>query len=328
MRTQAGGMDFTFNRPGSQQQEPSSIRENFSRIVQGFTPSGGSSDPPTGGSGNSNPPVYQRVTSAPLEAARLVDKKPKLLFSRMFPWVFTYSCFIIYLVPLWLVMHLAYERNVLYWFGPTCQLCAFLPLIFICTHIAHVKTGALVKRWIWASFLVPSAVLFLFANFVSATAISRSEELVSTDCNTFPGKVELENAWLAAQELFESCLDETVKAQPKGSQMTKDLLKQHYRIQDCQEYATKYAAEYPLEWSYLRDVEENEGCAGWCTLSSPLWAYTDVTDSCSVAVAHALDRKVSVTCGRVVIYCFAIFAASCILFLRIGPFLRRRGIEW
>lgn len=315
---------------GEGREEPSSIRENFSRIVQGcgFTPSGSSSDPSAPSLPEGSAVAYQSTADA--DTRLFMDdygKRHKLQFKGIFPWVFTYTCFMVFLVPIWLMTHVGFEHNVRYWAGPWCQFVCLLPFIFVIFHVKHARTRELSKHSIIWCFLIPAILLFVTGDIIESISLDKADQLSSTDCNTFLGKVQLEKAWISANEVWATCLQDTLATRPAEQNVTIQALKQLYRLQDCEEYESK-RAWFKRDWDYLRYLEEKEHCAGWCTISQPIWAYTQPTDACSVVAADALSRKVNSICSHVVVYSILIIIVSCLALMTLGPYIRARGGKW
>merc|ERR1719284_150855 len=101
------------------------------------------------------------------------------------------------------------------------------------------------------------------------SASDKADQLFSVDCDTFTGKRELQRSWDAAKELFEKCLQDTVRRTASDSNLTLEAATRLYRIQDCEEYPNQHYL-HKTDWEYLWYLEEEHSCAGWCKFEQRL----------------------------------------------------------
>lgn len=240
--------------------------------------------------------------------------------------IFTLSCILAFLNPIWLMVHLGQDPTVLYWFGPWSRAAVFLPLIFIFGHIVHWKMRRPFKPVILLCLFVPSVYLLVVSNLTMTSALNKADQLFSTDCDSLYGKRQLERSWMLARDLYLKCLEDTVRLAPASRNLTFSKAARLYRFQDCTEY--KDDLRHQVDWKYLWYLEEEDACAGWCTKSHPIWTFKEVRDSCSVATAQVFDDKVAKRSRQVVLYSLGLLVFTSISLVSMGPILRARGYDW
>jgi len=165
--------------------------------------------------------------------------------------------------------------------------------------------------------------------------------LAASDCNAMPQKQKLQQAWEAAHDLWMGCLNETSTLY--GYDVA--TLQRSFRIQDCDEYLDAAGANsksrlsrstrgtgsylgYAEEWAYLRYLEENHFCGGWCTPRVQLWSHVRSKDSCSNAVADVFGWYVQPHAAEVCSVMVVIFTVSAIVLVLLGPIMRKSGFDW
>lgn len=310
-------------------QEPAAIRENFSRILEGVSP-GVPTAVSVGAGGQpslSTTPLFVGNEARQQMASSLKDpyQPINLLRFSMFPSVFTFAMFCIFMTPIWQMSHLGHDTTVRFWVGRWCDMAMFLPIIFIATHLIHIEKRTPHKPAVLASIFIPCIVLLILADVVMTTAYDKADQLFSTDCDTFSGKRELQREYVYAQELYKSCITET--AAREGGNLTAASAAKLFRINDCEEYATAHK-QHQRHWDYLSYLEEEHQCSGWCARSSRLWTFKDTQDPCTVAVSAVFRGKVQNTAKQVVVYIIFTMVLSAVLLIAVGPKLRARGIDW
>jgi len=244
---------------------------------------------------------------------------------RMFPYIFTFSCCLVYLVPSWLTVHNGHDPSVRYFFEYWWQIVMLFPILFVGGHVMHVRKGGPWKPVVLVCCLVPSISLVILNDRLLTLSSDISDQLFSVDCDTIPEKRELDRAWQDAHQLYMRCLTDTVM-QSKGA-MTMDRAQDLYRIEDCDEYpqAFRYQSE---TWNYLAYCEEDLACSGWCTPGPRLWTFRETHDSCNVAVSSVFAAKVHSSAKKAVFYSVAVLAMVSVGIVSAGPYLRARNIVW
>lgn len=241
----------------------------------------------------------------------------------LFPFLFSFCCFVLFLVPIWLMVHLGHDPNVVYWVGHWCEVALVVPLPFFAAFFIQDALKRAHKPTILACLLLPSATLLVLGNMLVNTSSNRADQLRSMDCDTFPKKRSLQRSWEAAQRLYVGCLRETLSSH----NITMETATRLFRVQDCTEFEVSFA-EYEQDWTYLWWLEEENQCAGWCFVSQPLWTQKAVWDSCSVAVSQAFDTKAQRMAQQVVAFSTTMLLIATLGNLAVGPSLRAAGLDW
>jgi hypothetical protein len=201
-----------------------------------------------------------------------------------------------------------------------------IPIIITLAHIVHHIRRVPNKFAVIAGLLFPSVLLLLTSNGQMTTAMDRADTLFSVDCDTFEGKRVLQRSWEAADRLFEDCLNSTVERNP---QLTVAQLKEHFRIQDCEEYEAQYQSPtYRRDWDYLRYLEVEHGCTGWCEPGQQLWSRVPHKDSCSTAISAVYAFKIEDHSKQVCIIMISTLVSSAVGLVLLGPLLRQRGYDF
>lgn len=260
------------------------------------------------------------------QALELYLYESRIDLLRMFPSMFTLTCFMMFLVPTWIVARLGRDPDVQYWIGSWCLLSLVLPFLFMGAYFVHARLRVPHKPTILVCLLTPCLVLLALGDSTHTVVTSRADQLRSTDCDTFVGKRQLERSWQAANLLYVMCLNQTISSNPQKN-FTVDQLRGLYRVQDCEEYPAALGTHFK-DWNYLQYLENEHGCAGWCTWGMPLWTHRDPIDSCSIAASQVFSGKVRRASKQVVIYSvLALVFSSCILIMA-GPAATAHGFKW
>jgi len=338
--------------------EPSAICESFRRILEGVTPgvpqmgsqmgSGAMPAPqrllPPGHGMNVSQPIHtsqqtssQQILGQSHAAIPSAEKDPyqsqlpinvveqRIDLLSMFPSVYTFFLFSIFITPIWQICHIGHDSNVQYWAGPWCHTAAVLPMFFVAAHVVHLKKRVPHKPIVLISIFVPAIVLLVISNLVMTVAYDKADQLFSTDCDTFEGKRELQRAWNAGEAMYMKCLKDTTAKQ--NTNMTFAQAIQLYRITDCEEYPSAYR-QHARQWDYLLYLEETHMCAGWCEKATRLWTYKDATDNCAVAASSVFIGKIQHISKQVLVYIIFTIVMSSVSLIAVGPRLRAMGFKW
>jgi len=202
-------------------------------------------------------------------------------------------------------------------------------------HITHWLRGVPTKSAVVVGLIVPNLIVLFCANLQYMGAVDKSEKLFSTDCNSFQEKRRLQASWEAAYNLYMNCIDQT----SARTGHPRDTLIELFRIQDCEEYAgaisgfDKSGRPHPQggfakDWTYLRSLEEDHFCSGWCYRGQQLWATKTTKDSCTSAVSHIYRGYVRPHTSQVCMLMLAALACSSVLLIMLGPVIRKQGLDW
>lgn len=249
--------------------------------------------------------------------------------SAHWPHYFTLFMLTVFGAPIIAAFHLAQDESIEYWVGATGLLPLAIPFYLALCHILHLR-GHPKLLPIVASSVVPSILLFVVGNsHIRVTGIM-VDMLMSTDCTTFAMKQDLHRSWMVAAALYDDCVNRT--ALEKGISYEEGL--QLWRLHEFEEYGVDVGsdedvyAQHRPKWEYLRRMEENHLCAGWCWHSRPLWAFGEVRDSCSSTAGALLRSKVTPLASRIMTFSALTFFVAVFAIMYLGANIRRYGDDW
>eukprot|EP00747_Dinoflagellata_sp_TGD_P162028 gnl/TRDRNA2_/TRDRNA2_179175_c0_seq1.p1 gnl/TRDRNA2_/TRDRNA2_179175_c0~~gnl/TRDRNA2_/TRDRNA2_179175_c0_seq1.p1 ORF type:complete len:280 (+),score=58.24 gnl/TRDRNA2_/TRDRNA2_179175_c0_seq1:43-882(+) len=277
----------------------------------------GTSFPPPGSMGIVKEPI---VYDEDLFDSEHLDRRGMLT---LFPAMFTMICLMLFLVPSYIVLSIAYSKVVEYWMGKWFYVTYVIPFIIAGTHYIHVKKRAPYKPTVIIALVIPSLILLLLSNGQMIEAMDKSDKLFSVDCDTFANKRQLQISWEAARDLYDNCLQESAK---KSGFSVKTLSKK-FKVQDCEEYSDALH-KHRKDWEYLRYLEEEHRCSGWCGPGGQLWSAGATKDSCSVAVSTVFENSVEEPAMQVCIAMLCSLGFTAFVLILIGPILRRHNFAW
>lgn len=243
----------------------------------------------------------------------------------LFASAFTLTCGLLFLLPTYLTMKNDLHPIAAYWSSGLVWILLVIPTIIVGVHYVHVRKGGPHKVAVIVGIVVPSVLLLLFSNHQLAWALDRHDKLFSVDCDSFHGKRKLQQSWDAASMLLEKCYNETVTMHDSG--LTVERLRSTFRIQDCDEYKIQLRHNY-ADWTYLKMLEENFYCSGWCGFAPQIWANSVSKDSCAMVASVFFEDNVHHHSLEV---CFMMVAAvliCAVALVFLGPILREKGYDW
>lgn len=192
---------------------------------------------------------------------------------------------LLFLYPVLLASLLHSKPTVRYWFSDSLfALAIALPAWVILCLIAD--RFRVFGRW--------SAPLFIFAVplFVSAVAYEfqfwslsgKGIVLLSTDCGASTAKHNLEMAWWSIHDAYADCTMQL--ADLTGASLHEERGVEYF--ENCEQLIAVHD-RWAAEWSYLKDVEKEQHCGGWCTAQRPIWSQSPTAqDACSKTVAREM----------------------------------------
>lgn len=248
-------------------------------------------------------------------------------YSKMLPTAFIFCCFVIFATPMALTIALGYDRSVKYWIGPWGLMSFGIPVLFALGHYVHLERGFPRKPVVLLCTLFPAVLFLIVGDIHLSVSYDLSDQLFSTDCDTFDSKRVLERAWERANDLYAKCITTTVQNQGKKHNLTIAKAFDLYRIHHCEEYNSALQ-ENKEQWDYLRHLEEQHHCSGWCEPGRRLWTYKGTRDACSVAVGTVLRFKVQRIAMQVVVYSVVVIVLVTIVLVLVGPMIRAAGMPW
>lgn len=233
-------------------------------------------------------------------AVKNVVNREKMAFS-LWPHCYTAACLSVYGFPCITLRHLAEDESVEYWIGPYGFYAPLIPVFILAMHAVHLKRGRPELIPVICSCVLPAVLLFGIANQHLLSTNSRAQMLLSKDCRTFPLKGEVHRSWVVATEVFSGCVNRTALEWQRTPASVRDIR----RFQDCREWVPEKVdpwAEHRRSWEYLRSLEEEHSCSGWCWPSAPIWTYEKPKDACSVSAGAVLKAKVTPVATRMLFY--------------------------
>lgn len=270
----------------------------------------------------------------------------------VFPLAFLFILCLLFLGPTWATFRLESTAPVYYFSSHAGWGVVVVPLVILVSYIVNARHGGPHKHAIIVGLLLPSLILMVCSLVQFFFAWKMASGLLDADCAALPAKQRLQDSWLAAQNVHDACFNATAS----NYKVTVQQLNQYFSITDCEEYAGLLSGApdassagngsaaagnstagsgspvYKRDWDYLQGLEEQFGCAGWCSQGEPIWTAATVTggtrDTCSRAVAQALKDKVRPRSFQVFIASLLIMATCGVLFVVLMPLLRKNGLEW
>jgi len=242
---------------------------------------------------------------------------------QLFPLAFTIICFLIFVIPMYLLLYIVHNPVASYWINLRSVFILLIPFIILTVHFIHVSIGGPNKFAILVALVVPSVILILSANIAMTKSLDFATMLFSVDCNTLAAKAELQRSWEDAAALYGKCIEETAASR----NLTESYLAANFRVQDCTEYpdALKKNAK---TWNYLRLLEETQFCTGFCTSGTRLWGHGVAKDSCSVAISSMFRNLVHAHSAQVMLMMLVVLLSTFIAMILVGPVMREHNIPW
>jgi len=245
-------------------------------------------------------------------------------WASMWPSLFTLFCLMVFVTPVCLSVYIGTDTTVEYWIGNYINLVLVIPLVYLITHVVHVKRRQPVKFLVVICLPVASVFVLLLCDFVLLASYERGNQMAASDCDTFTKKKELETQWQMAKTYYANCAKK--KADKEGISFAAATTL--YRIPDCPDYEKEKKKNAHNGWEYLEHLETHQACAGWCTRGQPLWTFKDVKDSCSSVVADVMHNKVQRFMLQVVMYSVVVLGFTSLGLVAVGPVLRKHGVPW
>lgn len=239
-------------------------------------------------------------------------KDARILLRRIFPAAFTMMCTLLFIAPCCLMVYAARHPVVKHFFGAGYYILVIIPILITLVHFYHVRHGP-DKYVTHFALIIPSVLLLVYASVLNSATVN-SDRFFSVDCSTAKEKVHLQQEWEAANTLYQSCLNETAASR----NLTTAYLAKSFRIQDCTEYEDSLRGHH-WDWTYLRQLEENHDCSGFCRPGQQLWSRGPHKDSCTIAIASVFRYVVRVNCVQVIVMSLITLFLDAALVLLQGP---------
>lgn len=244
----------------------------------------------------------------------------------------TLWAFAIFGFPISQTVWLYQEPSVRYFIGGQALLMLAVPACLVLAHLVHVVLGRPRFFAVLLYTVVPSVVVIVVGLLYLRPIRNTVDGLESKDCWTYKEKRYLDEAYLAAQPLYESC----AKRQAEELNTTLRDARAHSTLLECAEYRKIMAADtepFVQQWRYLESVVPRELCSGWCTrLDHPLWAtplkYKDSMAPCPTVVSYTLREKATRECSRMVATGIVDLLLTVVGLMWVNSWYERMNIRW
>jgi hypothetical protein len=201
--------------------------------------------------------------------------------AQKFATAFCYGCFTVFCFPLMSAWMIAFDKDVMYWFG-TYVFWWTLPIPFgiLFVFVYHLRRGHLRRGFVLGSVIIPCVIFFLLGTSLRFKSEHLKDHLLSFDCQTYPIMKELEVAAKEANQLYDEC-------NPHGY----DVI-----FPACADF-DKWRRDTDNErtWDYLQHLETNCLCTGFCKSGvKPIWTHSKEWshDACATCVVTAIDAHI------------------------------------
>jgi hypothetical protein len=154
----------------------------------------------------------------------------------MLPTAFIFCCFVVFATPMALTIALGYDSSVKYWIGAWGLMAFGVPVLFAAGHLVHLERGFPRKPIVLLCTLFPAVLFLIIGDIHLSVAYDLSDQLFSTDCDTFDSKRILQRSWERANNLYEKCITKTVENSGQTHNLTVETAFDLYRVHHCEEY--------------------------------------------------------------------------------------------
>lgn len=218
-----------------------------------------------------------------------------------------------FLYPLMLVALMLSKPTMRFWCGQwLLSVIVVVPAWLLIVHLVVARGTVSRAMTPLLAILVPAAFLAFVCQVHVWWFGGQGVALQAHDCQSWRKKAELEASWQDANTLFEACVASA--SERRGLPLREAALV--IRLEECTGYSAAFAA-HQQDWSYLRHLEEEYRCGGWCAPAAPLWYAQPLRgNSCSKVAARVMDDGVFLRMRQISTYSALLLLAGCLaLFL-------------
>mmetsp|Transcript_31341 Transcript_31341/g.68668 ORF Transcript_31341/g.68668 Transcript_31341/m.68668 type:complete len:282 (+) Transcript_31341:146-991(+) len=263
------------------------------------------------------------------------QKHKSMHFRYMFPSLFTFALFGLFLFPTMATLHLYNDPSVRYWIGGGILVVAILPFLFLGQYVYHSwrTKGEPSKLAIYLSLTLPIFLFFIVGLVLLFMSSHLADDLVYRDCTTVPRIKPLRLSYDDAREFHGCCLRAAGHAEATCRDPAVDLGPRnlgYLTIENCEGYEEKYQqTEHQKNWDYLQFLEENYACTGVCTPSFfPIWSTPSrvpgAKDACVSSIAGIMKGKVLNVAWQIMVYSLVVLFGFLLWLLIIQPWIQSR----
>lgn len=206
-------------------------------------------------------------------------------------------------IPIMSTLLMSADESVRYWVGYMDYRIALGCWLWIALG-QHIMSKTDIRLLMLKLLVVPALVLMFASNYTKHVTWDYAAQLSLQDCATFERKHQLQRAWIDAKDLLDKCIDAEVAV--TGS--PREEVEMIVTVDRCDDYA-QGLKKWGKEWTYLKDLESEQSCAGWCEVGRPLWnnpsigQVVDGRDRCSLVVAQTLQKNTHRVTDQITIFC-------------------------
>jgi len=251
----------------------------------------------------------------------------------LFPTAFTVCAMMILGAPTVTGIRLALNPSTRYWIGRGSWSIMLVPLLLIVSHFMHVRHKRPKFVPVVLATVFPSVVIFFIGYGTSIPIGGIVDRLYSSDCHTDQAKYHLEEAHRVAGEILQTCANRVSRETGVLSSETYKVLS----LEDCAEYkvyfspggdSSKYG-NWKREWQYLKTLENEQLCSGFCNRGRALWRNDLVPrDICSNSAATVMESNVRSWSRRLMALGIIDFIVSGVTLFSIQEILNKLHLEW
>jgi hypothetical protein len=275
--------------------------------------------------GDDRMPLKGSSAMNPDDMARLTKTAEKLL--EQFPAIFTLFSVGVFIMPLWMMIHIGWDENVRQWITRQLWvLTIILPCTYGAVHFLHVIKRVPNRLAIIVALYGSAVTFILVGNFVLVSCYRHGNAFLAEDCYASREKQQLQVQYESAVQFYVDCA--VTISQNETRNVTFGQAVTNYRITDCPGYAEQAAMQENQAWDYLAFMEDTYHCSGWCKPMPAMWVHTATTDTCPGVVAQVMFQKVKWTMEQVVLYNIVVLSFIAIVPIRVGDVFKGYGVVW
>lgn len=221
---------------------------------------------------------------------------------------------VLFFFPVAMMFYLHSKPAVKYWLGDWTFFAALaVPIWILLCHFMLVKRALKKKLFAVLVIVFPAAFLAGVSQVQAWQFRETGAALLAFDCQSFLQKASIERSWVAASYLKANCTSALLKATGASPGQVSVVLD----FEDCPGFAENKAF-YGKDWQYLKHLERDYHCGGWCYPQPQIWMkQTNVHDSCSSAASRTMLANVSTIGIQVAVYSGVMLVIVCAIILFI-----------
>lgn len=244
---------------------------------------------------------------------------PNKQFPITFADAYIFVLMALYSVPIVAFTQLSSGTDVAYWIGRHGLQVWFVPPLLAWGYFALTHWRIRKKVVVLICIIIPCSLFFILGNIYLHWSSTISAQLLSKDCGSFREKNDLNRAWAAAEQIWDVCIEATAR----DARINRTEAERITRVHHCPGYLEGYA-KWGEQWDYLKRLEEDQKCAGWCDTGHALFTYQQVKDSCALTVGLIMHLSLRRLALQVFAFSGVILIAA-VAFIIADPI---RGPDW